>query len=69
MVFAWQAGEDGERTLALAPALGEAEEASSEQVGGEMLLRDRDLAACPALAEVVEVGDEQVPQDRPRRVR
>ena len=35
VVFAWYAGEDGGRTLALAPALGEAEEASSDEVGGE----------------------------------
>ena len=40
VVFAWQAGEDGARTLALAPALGQAQQASSEQVGGEVLLGD-----------------------------
>ena len=64
VVFAWQAGEDGARTLALTPALGEAEEASSEQVGGEMLLGDRDLAGLPSLPEPVQVRQHDVLQDR-----
>jgi hypothetical protein len=56
VVFARYAGEDGERTLALAPALGQAEESSSEQVGGEVLLGDRDLAGLPSFPEPVQVG-------------
>ena len=64
MVFTWQAGEDGARTLALAPALGKAQEASSEQVGGEVLLRDRDLACLPSLPEPVQVRQDDVLQDR-----
>jgi hypothetical protein len=41
--------------LALAPALGKAEEACSEQVGGEVLLGDRDLAGLPSFSEPVQV--------------
>ena len=62
MVLARQAGEDGGRTLALAPALGEAEEASSEQVGGEVLLGDRRLAGRPPFPEPVQVRQHDVLQ-------
>ena len=64
VVLAWQAGEDGARTLALAPALGKAEEASSEQVGGEVLLGDRRLAGLPPLPQPVQVRQHDVLQDR-----
>src|SRR4029453_16637008 len=55
VVLAGQAGQDGTRTLALAPALGEAEESSSEQVGGEVLVGDRDLAGLPSFPAPVQV--------------
>ena len=64
MLFARHAGEDGARTLALAPALGQAEEASSEQVGGEVLLGDRDLAGLPPFPEPVQVRKDDLLQDR-----
>jgi hypothetical protein len=64
VVFARQAGEHGTRALALAPALGETEEASSEQVGGEVLVGDRDLADLPSLSDSVEVRKYDVLQDR-----
>ena len=64
MVFARYAGEDGERDLGLAPALGQAEESSSEQVGGEVLLGDRDLAGLPSSPEPVQVRKYDLLQDR-----
>jgi hypothetical protein len=43
--------------------LGQAKEASSEQVGGEMLLGDRDLAGLPSFPEPVQVRQHDVLQD------
>ena len=51
------------RTLALAPALGQAEEAASEQVGGEVLLGDRRLAGLPPVPQPVQVRQHDVLQD------
>jgi hypothetical protein len=44
--------------------LGKAEEASSEQVRGEVLLGDRDLAGLPSFPEPVQVRKYDVLEDR-----
>jgi hypothetical protein len=64
VLFAWYAGENGGRAPALAPALGKSEEASSNQVGGEVLLGDRDLAGRPPFPEPVQVRKDDLLQDR-----
>src|ERR671910_465716 len=64
VLFARYAGEDGARALALPPALGKAKEASSDEVGGEVLLGDRDLAGLPPFSEPVQVRKYDIPQDR-----
>src|SRR4029450_5161541 len=62
VVFTWHAGEHGARPMALTPALGQAQETSPEQVGGEMLLGDRNLAGLPALPQAVEIRKDGVLQ-------
>jgi hypothetical protein len=64
VLFARYAGEDGARALALAPALGKAKQASSDEVGGEMFLGDRDLAGLPSFSEPVQVRKDDILQDR-----
>ena len=63
VLFARYAGKDGARTLALAPALGKAKEASSDEVGGEVLLGDRHLAGLPPFPQPVQVRKYEIPQD------
>ena len=63
VLLARQAGQDRGWPAALAPAAGEPEQAASQQVGGKVLLGDRDLPTRPTLAQVVEVGDQQITQD------
>jgi hypothetical protein len=64
MLLTRQVGENGARTMALTPALGKAQETSSEQVGGEVLLGDRDLAGLPSLPQPVQVWNDDLLQDR-----
>jgi hypothetical protein len=64
MLLAGYAGQDGPRTLALSPALGKAEEASSDEVRGEVLVGDRHLAGLPTLPQAVEIGKDDRLQDR-----
>ena len=54
MPLARRTGEHGARARAAVPAARKAEQATAEQVRGEVLLRDGDLAALPARAELVQ---------------
>ena len=62
MLLTRQAAGGGARTMALTPALGKAQETSSEQVGGEVFLGDRDLASLPSLPQPVQVRQHDVLQ-------
>ena len=52
MQVARRAGQQGERPDALAPPRREREQASTQEMRGEVLLRDRYLAARPAIADL-----------------
>jgi hypothetical protein len=60
-------GEKRARAVASPPAAGQAEQASPQDVGGEVLLRDGQLAALPAVADVVQIRHHDLREQRAQR--
>ena len=68
MPLARRTGEHRASARAAVPAAGKAEQATAEQVRGEVLLRDGDLAALPARAELVQERQDDAGEHGSRRV-
>ena len=65
--LAGRAGEQGQRTAALTPVAGQAEQPAAEDVGREVLLGNARQSGAPAFSQVSEVVEHDLPEQRIER--